>query len=97
MNELINPEDTKMSTEDKGEYDGWRGGLTKEEREEHEEDEVYQEEVNWLKFVPYHDFGGQHYTEGFSTKRITKKESLLKIVLLQYGLEAGYLLFFTSC
>ena len=61
-------------------------------QEKHEEDEVYQEEVNWLKYTPPHDIGDDHYKEGFSTMRQQKKELLMKIILLKYGLEAGYLL-----
>ena len=54
MDIFMNPEHTKMSTEEEAEYDGWRGCLTKEERQEHEEDEMVQGQVNWLKYVPEH-------------------------------------------
>ena len=60
-NKLLNPEDMKMSPGDEREYGGWRGGLTKKEREEHDKDEVIQEEVNWLKYTPSHYYGGSHY------------------------------------
>ena len=52
MNKFLNPEDTKMSKEEKAEYEKWKGVMTEEDRKEHEEDEVYQEEVNWLKYTP---------------------------------------------
>ena len=71
--------------------------MTEEDRKEHEEDEVFQEEVNWLKYTPPHYCGDSHYKEGFSTKRSTKKDPRLNIMLLKYGLEAGYLLSFSSC
>ena len=52
INEWMNPEDTKMSTEEKTEYEKQRAAMMDEDREKHEEDKVYQEEVNWLKYTP---------------------------------------------
>ena len=74
MDKFMNPEDSKMSKEEQMEYDEWKDIMMDEDRKEHEEDEVIQEQVNWLKFVPEHEYEGFIYNDSFSTKRSIKKE-----------------------